>query len=974
MLGFKLHLLQGLHLRLSALDYYGRLKFRAFILLVVSIFLGCTPSADLSEEEKLSENESASQFIVMDQGYNVTPAPIKALNQDKTRGQVNDYWKIERFRNYTFKVCLNDRHRALSLRNQRFSINSLQGRQEKATGEDGCFRWVETIEYNYFADATYIVLERKLKGIGSYKGIFNLEIAINPWSERDKTGAEVVFLKPKRGFLAESILVRGSFQELQKALFGTGQKKSLFLESIHMQLKEDTPMEPSRFSFWLRKGLLQVRALNIKGEDNLIPIQSGGHFRVFSRVLQYSSISGKLDSIDKLLSLPAPSVILNAKGRIDQSHSNQVSIDKYIHIQTPKYLSRNWDEEVGWVALRVQPLNFPYGNFFKQFEGIYDLGLLTSLHSGTVAKISPLETKKYSTMVHNSESVFDKIFASAQIRNGQFMTQTQVRAISEGKGRKVRVFEKYDFSDMRPNFEEVLRGESVTTRGIAFRVQTCLTKRFNGARPPLDEPFEVTVIDKETNSKTVYNLKIVGEDRCLNFVHKVWFKHFRLETLFHFDLHIKEVTTNLIVTKSRGISINPWDTGWTFGRDFIHLSDDYIRQIEEQGGIRSRFFLPSYNYYTLRFRYAIDQFLNLKVKKTVLLHLRPMMVRYHSRMQGRFGLFKLRDGIYLMKVAVEKKYLDPSENVTIVSSEDEIAVDTDLIAAQKTILRRDDLSQRHHLSIVKRLVHVIDGQIIAPVEIAVEDLRIMRIRAQLMVQLEPVEEWRHYMVKLYNDFYERQLREVKKNNMLLSTEAYERLNSEKISNIQKIIELMSINERRVHELIERKYKQEVKEDKVYSFNNQRYRGCYGVPEIRWDDIFKEFHLNHPRLSELGYSNLSERDKKLTSEVQREKVEEETERIDENEEEGVKEARKRRTRWSKPMKYYGLAGVQDQESSRKKDKVLCYRPYNAVHPLILNDFVNASLEPIPGLDLDVFVDRPESSALHKETFFGPVTPT
>ena len=190
------------------------LNSKTFLSLLLTLLLGsaCTPSKEVSDEEKMMNNESAAQFIVVDQGYDVTPQPQLKISKDKKTGKINNAWRIEQFRDYTFKVCLNDRHDALKLRHQKFSVNTFQGEKRGTTAHDGCFRWVETIEYNYFADATYILLKRKIKGIGSYRGIFNLEIAVNPWTQRDQTGEEAVFLKPKMGVVSDRVLVKGSNQ------------------------------------------------------------------------------------------------------------------------------------------------------------------------------------------------------------------------------------------------------------------------------------------------------------------------------------------------------------------------------------------------------------------------------------------------------------------------------------------------------------------------------------------------------------------------------------------------------------------------------------------------------------------------------------------------------------------------------------------------------------------------------------------
>ena len=382
----------------------------------------------------------------------------------------------------------------------------------------------------------------------------------------------------------------------------------------------------------------------------------------------------------------------------------------------------------------------------------------------------------------------------------------------------------------------------------------------------------------------------------------------------------------------------------TFGRDIIHLSENAIREVKEAQKIPPRFFLPQFSYYTLRFRYAIDQFLNLKVKKSILLHLRPVMVRYNSRRQGRFGVYKLRDGIYLMKTAIEKKYLDPTQRVTTAIYTGDGA-ENDRLAAQ--IVLSKDLGRIHHLSVVKRLVRVIDGQIIAPVEFAVQDLRIMRIRAQLMVQLEPVEEWRHYMVKLYNDFYERLEGELQKKS-IISFETFDLLNKEKIRNIKKIIDSMTHHERQVHDLIDRKFKEEKREGKTYEVASEsgqvvEYRGCYGMPEITWKEIFDEFDLDHPELSQFFSTSLSDKDRSLVFNPKKVRLFEEKREEAESDEE--RKRRLERSRWAKPKEYYGLSVVQGLSNHGSGKKKYCYTPYNVVHPLILNDFMGVSLEPI-----------------------------
>ena len=92
----------------------------------------------MSDEEKLTDHEAGAQFIVVDQGYQVAPQPQVKISEDEKTGEINDYWRMERFRDYTFKICLNDRHESRRLRNQKFSVNSFQGKKREYHGR----RWL----------------------------------------------------------------------------------------------------------------------------------------------------------------------------------------------------------------------------------------------------------------------------------------------------------------------------------------------------------------------------------------------------------------------------------------------------------------------------------------------------------------------------------------------------------------------------------------------------------------------------------------------------------------------------------------------------------------------------------------------------------------------------------------------------------------------------------------------------------------
>ena len=127
-------------------------------------------------------------------------------------------------------------------------------------------------------------------------------------------------------------------------------------------------------------------------------------------------------------------------------------------------------------------------------------------------------------------------------------------------------------------------------------------------------------------------------------------------------------------TKELKIAINPWDLFATFGKDLREVEESDLRfqtqnLAQAQQKIESRFNLSNFGYTAIRFDYEIRKDLGLNVKKSVLLRLFPEVQRYSSLTGGRLAVEKLRDGIWLLKIAIQKDYLDPATKNAIVDRE-----------------------------------------------------------------------------------------------------------------------------------------------------------------------------------------------------------------------------------------------------------------------------------------------------------------
>lgn len=469
-----------------------------------------------------------------------------------------------------------------------------------------------------------------------------------------------------------------------------------------------------------------------------------------------------------------------------------------------------------------------------------------------------------------------------------------------------------DFSSMKIQFEDVLR-ESLTTKVIRFRVQTCML-----SASPSWKTFQVSIRNMKTQRDKILNVRTTGPNspnKCLTFFHQVSFEPLKTERLFFFNVEIKDMSLNQIVF-SGAISINPWDEGWTSGRDITYLSESIIVSKEFRGELElSSKFDYQVSYESIRFRYEYQQDISIPIRgaQLVRIHLKPSNI---SSSTNRRRL--LRDGIYLMKAS--------------------------LFEREAVELKELKVDEGKELSSARRLVRVIDGRSSMIVDFPREDIRnVYTDPAVVRIQLEPLEEWRYHMVRLYNDFYERQINAVMKREResglkILELSMLQDLSREKIQNIHKIIQLMSQNKEMIHQLIERKYEQERENKKTYLVNGRQISSCHGLPEVHWDDIFQEFNLTHFALADLVGSDLSEKDRVLTAISRSSDL--------------SSHFNERKARGFSELRY-------------------CHKPYNVVTPLFFNDISSVALEPIPGISLDEFVEAPESSGVEKEelTFFG-----
>lgn len=265
--------------------------------------------------------------------------------------------------------------------------------------------------------------------------------------------------------------------------------------------------------------------------------------------------------------------------------------------------------------------------------------------------------------------------------------------------------EQFEFSpvDVRPEpIMDPVDSETTIDRKMKYRVITRVTNPLAQNQPVRDMEFTVETQDGAARQVRTNHL---GELIFNDTIYHVYYEPER------FYLKTIKISHPSGFSKRLAIVLVPWDNnGFQFARDIRGLSKQTIAQMNLVPRPPSQMLLTTFNWGTIGFRYQVDNYLSLKVYKQFMLTLDPRALRYSSFTHGRMMNEPLRDGLYLMKVALQKDYQplgdEPKEFITG----------------------------------IRTLVAVRAGRINVPVEMMFRDFRVVKLRTNLLIELATVDE------------------------------------------------------------------------------------------------------------------------------------------------------------------------------------------------------------------------------------------
>lgn len=606
-------------------------------------------------------------------------------------------WGVASSRQYTFRACLSDRITNSRIIGHEFEVLVNAERQQKVyerTDDEGCLSWTEEIPFNYFAPkSSYITLERRIRGTGVHFGARTIQIAVNPWrNSRRDSSSEIIDLS------------KSSIPETQAIPAHEAQN------FLTQQFENQTPIEVRDLSVRidsrqaLEKGneieinlSLSPRVVmqNLLGEKVIVNLTQGD-FDIYAQIVASSTREEKTDILPVTRPLLAST---DQKSNTNHIRFNDDKMDITFTTDIERYLTNGHYD----IVLRVIPHNI------QGLEGHYavyrfgDHSQLIGSRGGMRPRLSyhdtPAKMAKFDDKLQKAD--FDAVMSHGDLQS----------------------LSAFRFGHMDIRFMRVLPDETTTERTIAYRSEVCVRRTIDGR----SANFEDFVITREDGTQYEVNTEDVG---CFSWVDTVTHQYYQPERLIGKKTKVTHIPSGQ--TETLRAYINPWDYGWTFGQDERKLSQEYIDEVNSRDAISSELFLSGYGYETIRFRYEIDEFLNLQVKKALLLDIQPRVLRYNSITRGRNAIESLRDGVYLLKIAVQKDYYDPRTFGVSLKSHPQIK--------ESVAIENAHNKEVEFISAVKKLVRVKFGRIITPIEISVNDLRLMRIRSNFLIEISPIDE------------------------------------------------------------------------------------------------------------------------------------------------------------------------------------------------------------------------------------------
>lgn len=647
---------------------------KALLLLLLSVnLLGLTACNLPTPKNKSSEPAEA-----LDAGD--TEAATFTIEAAPSRSTVLEATKEGAFALPTSKVfnlyaCVKDVYYNKAITGHKFKID--EANKEVTSDNSGCIVWSEKIEYNYLADSQYIKIDRHVRGVGLHKGVRTVSFAINPWSHGENL-APVLDVKNEdaipnlvKSAKASSMALKGlSADNVQRT-------RPLWLEEGRLFVTEQNLTASGVDLLVELRGTPSIQMTKMNGEVFLRSLTAGS-FKVRMEMIHSYMDGGK--EVHRLLS---------QTDDLDAKMENGS-----LAVRSPLSLSAIPTRGQLVLGLHLEPVDGPQG--LKAFDGIYILGDYDQIKGSSFLKLS--------TQVAQDQNFQLNSYVNAQLMQ---VMQTTIDGTTQAPAEDAYQKPKIEVSQLE--FKYIRIGEETTsTREVIYNIKACVKNGID-QKNARAATFKVTKFrQSEADTATTVDVR-TDNNACVTWDESIKFKYFDCQRYLKGFVQI--ANDNLGMNEKLTIIVNPWDNTGAVGRDmrYVDPTEKLTLDCKAENRPRTQVVMDSFNYSTTSYNYQIDNLLNLSVVKKVQVKIEPRLLVYSSISNGRGEIQKLRDGVYLLKMAIVKN-------------------------------REYDNDQNTYVTSDEKFINVMSGQINAEMTFRAQDLKALGNRNNMLVEIYPVDE------------------------------------------------------------------------------------------------------------------------------------------------------------------------------------------------------------------------------------------
>lgn len=688
-------------------------------------------------------------------------------------------------RRFSLRACVRDVLRLDVLPDQAFRIEGGLQVHSLRTHADGCLRWTETLSYTDGLEPKWVTIKRTVIGEGSYKGTQDIELLINPWIDGSSGYPQLVDLRFHKNLVPldkiiplgdESLALKGLNLPIERW------RSQLFLSQVRITFEEHEYFAPELVQDENGEVVHGVERTFLDeentegGVDPEHRLQAGAVYKVnIEAIPNLRTINERGELVDRPLTRGRihlkPYMIQNLPGR----HGGNLQINEDVRPETSDFsdgvLSASFlvpipvASSLGQVEFGLRAVS--EDSRLLPFEGVYILGKLsTALSPGR----RMVDLKPEVREVYNDHQAYAKWYQEREAimkENpglveealpdwpgvlSQYIDRSSVRSLL-GHADGLQLM-SYRLSRPRINFSAISKEEceSALEREVQYQVLSCVYNPVDLRGAPATK-FDVYQV-KPNGEKEFITTQPTAWDGCFIWENTQSHNYYNRERYYVNDFVVEN--SDLGIRESMKIAINPWDYGFTFGRDAAQLQTlvtessfvewEQWQDAEIQGNTLikgSRFpeiVLLPYASNFMENNYLIDDQLFLTVQRTYRYMIPAQVARHDSLTAGVNKDEKLRAGVYMVRVVLVRNWQESQGGSgQMVSHEsDYIDMIQDPVRnAHGPRPRPDRLPE--YITHFDRVVEVRDGRIQMDIDFSFRDLYLIGSRNTLLVEVYPVD-------------------------------------------------------------------------------------------------------------------------------------------------------------------------------------------------------------------------------------------